>query len=225
MVAWRERTLAVALIGLGIATVISALIGLVSAAWWASTLATVVAWLGMLVPVVWALSRSRPIGLLRFRPVDLLFGVGLALVLRILDGWVAVGLGGSGAFPTYTTVNGALSSTWWFDDAVAPVLIAPVIEELFFRGVLLVSLYTVLRRPFGKIPAGIAATLATTGVFVLVHAVAFDGGASAAVSLALLGAVGAALVLLTGRIWAAVVTHVVFNVSYVFLALIGTFAG
>ncbi|MFT4211129.1 MAG: type II CAAX endopeptidase family protein [Microbacterium sp.] len=222
---WRERTLAVALVAVGLSVIVGALIASLWSSSWASSLATVVGWVGMLVAVAWALSRSRPIGLFVFRWVDVLFGLGLGIVLRTAAGWIDVDLGGSGAFPSYATVNGALSSTWWLDDLLGPVVIAPSLEELFFRGVLLVSLYTVLRRPFGKISAGLVAFLATTGFFVLLHAVAFDSGSAAAVSLALLGGVCAALVLLTGRIWAAIVTHVVYNATFVILAVLGTLLG
>jgi membrane protease YdiL (CAAX protease family) len=45
------------------------------------------------------------------------------------------------------------------------------------------------------------------------------------ISLALLGVVGGLLVVLTGRIWPAVLVHIVYNGSYVVLALAGTFLG
>ncbi|MFT4306367.1 MAG: type II CAAX endopeptidase family protein [Microbacterium sp.] len=225
MARWRERTLAIGLVAVGVSIIVGALITTLWTASWAPSVATTVGWLGMLTAVVWALSRSRPIGLFAFRRVDLLFGLGLGIALRTVDGWIDVGLGGSGAFPSYATINGALSSSWWFDDLLGPVLIAPPLEELFFRGVLLISLYTLLRRPFGKISAGFVAFLVTTGFFVLLHAVSFDSGSAAAISLALLGGVCAAVVLLTGRIWAAILTHAVYNATFVVLAVLGTLLG
>ena len=105
------------------------------------------------------------------------------------------------------------------------VLIAPVLEEFFFHGALLVALYTVLRRPVGKLAAGIGALLVTTGAFVLVHGLAGTLGVDAIVGLVLVAGVGGALVLLTGRIWAAVLLHITYNAVFVALALVGTLFG
>ena len=69
-------------------------------------------------------------------------------------------------------------------------------------------------RPFGRLTAGLVALLVSTGLFVLVHGLDRSTLAAGCVlSLALLGLVCGLLVLLTGRIWGAVLVHVVFNVD------------
>lgn len=187
-----------------------------------ATLATALIWVGMLVPIVIALLRSRPIGLLKFRAVDLVWGLGLGLILRVIQGWAAGADGIPAAFPTLTTVDGQLANGWWFSDALAPVIIAPLIETFFFQGVLLVALFTVLRRPLGSFTAGLTAWLVTTGLFVLAHTVTGGSDVAAVVAISALGATCGLLVVLTGRIWAAVLVHCVFNLTGVALALAGT---
>jgi membrane protease YdiL (CAAX protease family) len=216
--------LAVALIGVGLGVVVGTLVTVLlpSAGGLA---ATAVLWLGMLVPIVWAFTRSRPAGLLRFRFLDLLWGVGLGLILRMVQGWLAVAAGGSGALPSYPSIGGSLPSGFLFADVLAPVVIAPVLEEFFFRAVVLVSVYTLLRRVVGHVMAGSCAIVVSTGVFVLLHSLTGVLGVDEVISLSSLGLVCGLLVVLTGRIWPAVLVHVVYNGSFVVLALAGTFLG
>lgn len=182
-------------------------------------------WLGFVVPVVIALTRSVPRGLFRWRWTDLMVGVALGLAIRGLQGAVQ-GYGLPRPWPSYLTFNGSLPPTWWLDQLLIPGVITPVVEELFFHGLLLVALYTLVRRhSHSKIAAGTASALAVTGVFVLMHVATSSAiTGDAAVGVAAIGLVGAVVVLLTGRIWAAVILHLVYNLSYVALALIGTAA-
>ncbi|MCT9819022.1 CPBP family intramembrane metalloprotease [Microbacterium sp. W1N] len=215
---WREKLLAIALLSLGAGVVLGDL-----ARQFAPTLTLlpqVLLWLGMLAPVIVAFVWSRPVGLLRFRAIDLLWGLGLGLTVRAVQGWVA---GADAAFPALTRVDGQLPAGWWFTDALAPAVIAPLIEEFFFHGVLLVAAYSMLRRALGGFTAGLTALLVTTAVFVVLHAALAPGAVSTVVALAVLGLTAGAAVLLTGRIWTAVLIHVVYNVSGVGLLLGGTF--
>ncbi|MEV5071128.1 CPBP family intramembrane metalloprotease [Microbacterium sp. LMI12-1-1.1] len=217
---WREALLAVALVSLGAAVLLGSLVATVWDSPWAAASATVLIWIGMLGPIVWAFTRSRPIGLLRLRAIDLLYGLVPGALLRTTQGWIE-GLDGSAAtLPTLLQVDGSWALSTIALDVVAPIVVAPLVEEFFFRAVVLVALYTVLRRPFGKLTAGLVAALASTALFVLVHGISGDGGASGVVSLSLLGMVCALLVLLTGRIWGAVLVHAVYNASYVGLGLL-----
>lgn len=220
---WREWRLAVALISLGIAILIGTLLDWLWDSPWAAAAATALLWLGMLVPVVWAFVRSRPVGLLRFRAIDLLWGVALGFLLRISAGWITQAVEGSAPFPSYPLIGGRLPEFWWLTDGLAVVVVAPVIEELFFRAVILVSLYTVLRRPFGRAAAAIVSVIASTAVFVVVHSLAGSASTDQLLAITLLGLVCGALVVLTGRIWGAVLVHVVYNGTFVVLALAGTF--
>lgn len=222
---WRELTLAWACFSLGVGVLLGFVISTSWVSPWSSFAATAVLWLSMLVPIVWALRRSRPVGLLRFRPIDLLYGLMLGVALRIFQGVVSEMSGAGAGFPTFVTFDGQLPTMWWLTDAASSALIAPVIEEFFFRAVILVALYSALRRPFGKLTAGLAAGLVSTALFIIVHTVGGAIAADAAVSLAAVGATCALLVLLTGRLWGAVLVHIVFNTTYLVLGLVGTFAG
>jgi len=50
-------------------------------------------------------------------------------------------------------------------------------------------------------------------------------GVDEVISLSLLGLVCGLLVMLTGRIWPAILVHVVYNGTFVVLALAGTYLG
>ena len=221
---WRAMVLAVALIGVGLGVVLGTLVTVLMPSW-GGFAGIAVLWLGMLVPIVWAFTRSRPAGLLRFRFLDLLWGIGLGLMLRTVQGWLEVAAGGSGALPSYPSIGGSLPSGFLFSDVLAPVVIAPVIEEFFFRAVVLVSVYTLLRRAVGKLMAGAVAVVVSTGLFVLLHSLTGALGVDEVISLSLLGLVCGLLVVLTGRIWPAVLVHVVYNFTFVVLALAGTYLG
>ena len=225
---WSWPLVGGALMGLGagllIATAASTLIGGTLGGW----VGSIVLWVSMILPVVFAYSRSVPRGLLRFRAADLLFGLVLGLALRVVSGWLAQAERGTAPWPALPTTNGGLSGVDWLADAVVPILVSPVVEEFFFRGFLLVALYTVFRR-LTRLPsaAGAGAALISTGIFLLLHQFtgSLSGDASGAASIALFGLATGVLVLVTGRFWAALIAHVVFNGSYVALAVVGTLAG
>ena len=222
---WREGLLAISLLSLGAAVLLASLITTLWESPWAAASATAVIWIGMLLPVVWGFTRSRPVGLLRLRPLDVLYGVVLGALLRIMQGWVD-GLDGTPAvFPTLLSVDGALPAATVATDVIAPIVVAPAVEEFYFRAIIIVALYTVLRRPFGKLTAGVVTALASTALFVVVHGIGGVADISGVVALSLVGLTCALLVLLTGRIWGAVFVHVVYNTTYVVLALIGTMLG
>lgn len=219
---WREGLLAIALISLGAGVLLGSLVAAVWDSPWAAASSTAIVWIGMLLPIVWAFTRSRPIGLLQVRAVDVLYGVVLGALLRTTQGWIE-GLDGTPAeWPGLVQVGGSVPLSSVIFDVVGPVVVVPVVEEFFFRAVVLVSLYTVLRRPFGKLTAGLAAALGSTALFVVMHGISGAADVSGVVSLSLLGLVCALLVLLTGRIWGAVLVHVVYNGSYLALAVLAT---
>ena len=187
--------------------------------------APAVLWLALLVPVVVAFNRSVPRPLLRFRATDLLYGLVLGVVLRLVQGWVARAAGGSNTWPSYVTLDGQLPTNWWFGELASGVVISPVLEEFFFRGVLLVVTYSVVRRFVGAGVGMFVSIIVSTVLFVLAHLVTVGLGWDMALTLGLVGLTCSLLVLLTGRIWGAVLVHVTFNASYVALAVIGTVVG
>lgn len=216
---WRESVLAVALIALAAAIAAATLVD----AFWtdprAGAVSTAIVWVGLAIAVVYAFGRSRPVGLFRFRPLDLLYGVAFALVLRLVQGGIEASERGAALFPSVILVDGRTPLDWWVVDVAGGLAIAPVLEELFFRGVVLVGVYSLLRRPFGALSAGIASVFTSSGLFVLLHALLPGTDLSGTLTLLLLGIVCASLVMLTGRIWGAVLVHVLYNATY--LALVG----
>lgn len=219
---WNADLLGWALLALGA--------GAVGGIWIGGTIGTVVLWAALLVPVVLAYRRGVPRGLLRFRAVDLLYAVVLGGVLRVIQGWLAVTFGGAGALPSYPSLDGALPSFWWLEGVLGGTLVAPVVEEFFFRGLLLVVIFTLVRRFTGNDATGIGlggfvGLVASTALFVLTHYLSGPLSPGAAVSLALVGLVSGLLVVFTGRIWPAVLVHVVYNGTGVLLTVAGTLLG
>ena len=81
---WNVTVLAVALVGVGLGVVGGGLLARAPLPW-APFASTLVLWAGMLAAVGFAFARSRPAGLLKARPIDLLWGVGLGFALRLLQ--------------------------------------------------------------------------------------------------------------------------------------------
>ena len=79
-----------------------------------------------------------------------------------------------------------------------------------------------LHRPFGRTVAGAIAIITSAASFVVVHSLTAGVSLDELVAIGLLGLVCASLVMLTGRIWGAVLVHVVYNATYVLLALLGS---
>lgn len=187
----------------------------------AAAAAQTVIWVSFAAPVVVAGSRSCPRGLLRFHALDLLYGVVVGVIVRLCQGALAQADGGPVPWPSAPSIRGTLPDGF-VGDAVAGVVVAPVLEELFFRGVVLVCAYTVVRRRAGRVAGGIAATAISSALFVGAHLLVAPMSVPDVGALALLGVVAAAFVLGTGRVWAAVATHVVFNATGFALLAVGT---
>lgn len=184
-------------------------------------MALAVVWVAFAVPTVLALRRSRPRGLLRWRAVDLLYGLVFGLFVRWAQGSVA-GLGGApAAWPsTFSTGNGLPAG--FLADAAAGSIVSPLVEELLFRGVVLVCVFAVLQPVGGRVAAGVASAALSTALFVVAHVLAGAPDAVDVTTMALLGLIASAFVLGTGRLGTAVVLHVVFNLSGYVLIAAGT---
>lgn len=152
------------------------------------------------------------------RPIDLLWGAAAGLLLRIIVSTLEVlSYGGLPA----TAGNAVPLAT--ADDVVyvvvallSVILIAPVIEETFFRGLVLPSIIGMLRG--GRwIAVAISALL-----FAVLHLLAVTTVAQAivvGVGTLLVGLGAGSLAVLTGRLGPAIVAHVVFNASILALGL------
>ena len=93
---------------------------------------------------------------------------------------------------------------------VATVLVAPVAEEVFFRG----FVFAGLLRPLGLLPAMAASGL----VFATFHVTGADS-AGLVLPFAAIGMLFAWVYYRTGSLWPSIVTHLIFNlVSFIVLA-------
>ncbi len=214
--AWRHPWAAVAVASVG------ALLVAIVILWLPSVHVALVRWPAVLVGIVDLLLLSAPllgavlvaarvtgdrlaaaVGLRGFSWIDLVGGLSVGLIARGLVELVAPSVGG-------VLLEDALAAT--IVALVGAVLVTPLIEELFFRGLLQRALGDALAGA-GRWVAGVVAVLVATAIFTGLHALA--AGESVPVGL-LLGTVVVGLgcgflTLLTGRLAGALIAHVVFN--------------
>ena len=181
-----------------------------------------VIWVPLLAAVVFAtlgLGRAgalRRLGL-RLRPLDVLWGVGIGLIARVLDAVVNLVVVGSTGLEPVPTIDGGPAVGVLVATVLARVLLAPVVEEVFFRGLLQRSTARLLSTPtrLDARGAAVMAVITTSLVFALMHALV--GSFSPAgllvtlVSTTVFGLLVGTLAARTGRIGGAIVAHVVFN--------------
>ncbi len=189
--------------------------GLVTDAHAALLLGYLAAWVPLLGAVIVACylhgSRSLPrdIGL-RFRPIDLLWGLSIGLLARVVTSLIEIAGYGRTGGSAVILGNPAHDGWWWFGMIVAPVVVAPIIEELFFRGLVLRALLGALRGPGSTA----VAIVLSSAVFALLHVL--DAGSTTAAivtgtSTLVFGLAAATLATLTGRLGGAIIAHIAFN--------------
>lgn len=160
-----------------------------------------------------------------FRPIDLLWGLAAGLILRIVVSVLEVVVYGSlpatagGGAPT----GSALIVVSFIVAVLAATVIAPVIEELFFRGLL-------LRSVRGSMPGRAAwiAVVISAALFASLHLVVVSGPAEALVTgvgTFLVGLGTGTAAVLTGRLGPAIATHIVFNASVLVLGVTAVTGG
>ncbi|MGV8881630.1 MAG: CPBP family intramembrane glutamic endopeptidase [Rhodoglobus sp.] len=156
--------------------------------------------------------------LVRFsiRPLDLLFGLGLGLLLRGVASSIDLLVYGRSSFlPIFLPTSPSQSIVFALTMFVVPIIIAPLIEELFFRGAMLSSLAA-------RIPVALAIVL-SSAAFTLAHIVNSPTPAAAlasGLSLFIVGVLLATLASLTRRIGGAMIAHATFNGSLVLWSLL-----
>nr|WP_243847471.1 CPBP family intramembrane glutamic endopeptidase [Microbacterium ulmi] len=176
-------------------------------------LAALVAWR------VAANPEGRAGGIRRWAPVDIVLGVCVGGVVRAIVELVQ---------PTTGTLEGPLTAGPAPGRIAAAVVlvagvaaVSPVVEEVFFRGVLQQALTDHLGG-LGRVAAASTAIVVSTAAFVALHVL--PGGAVVPVGLVVGSAgvgVGAGILLaVTGRLSGAIVTHVVFNGSGILLLMV-----
>lgn len=163
-------------------------------------------------------SLTRDFGL-RFEWIDLFFGLVVGGMMRAATTLIEIVLYGRVASGG-AAFGPVVYDAWWFVFAIlAPILIAPLIEELFFRGLMQRSLVrasaTVLpsRARAARLPAVIAIGV-TSIVFAGVHMLQTTGGLETAVvgiSTLVVGIGTGTLAATTGRLGAAIIAHITYN--------------
>lgn len=179
------------------------------------------AWSGYLFATFWAGIRKgdgdwRKLLKWRFRASrDIPIAIAFTLIFRALESGVLFGLDAAGVNTEDLGNTGFLDGQTGIMLAIILVLAAvgaPIVEEIFFRGLFL----SVTVRNYGKV----AAVIITSVVFGLMHAQASLAATLFVVpSTALIGAALAILVLKTQRLGTAIASHILFNTSGVALAL------
>jgi membrane protease YdiL (CAAX protease family) len=160
---------------------------------------------------------------LRFSWLDALFGVSIGLLARAVASLVEIAYYGrmTGLGVTFGEV---VYDGWWvFGAIVAPVLVAPFVEELFFRGLVQRTALRLTRRRMRSVTAATTSILASTILFTALHLAEVTNVTAALVlgiSTFVFGLGSALLAALTGRTGGSVIAHVTFNGSLVLAALL-----
>lgn len=175
--------------------------------WWANVLGLTGLWAGFAAAIFYAYLHGhlRPLPhQWRPHPADVLYialGFGCQLMVDLLyRPFHFKGLNR----PVHHLFNGARGPTFVLL-VVMTLIVAPVMEEWFFRGVLYRALAEGGAHP-GSRRTVVVGVVVSAALFALAHAEPLQF-----VGLALLGVVLAVLVARTGRLFPSVVTHVSFN--------------
>ena len=151
----------------------------------------------------------------RLTPIDVLWGLGAGFLLRAIAAGIELAMRGYIAAPIMVTPWGTSDIFTLMLALVAPMLLAPLVEELFFRGTLLTSL-----KRSGR---AIGAVVLGATIFALPHALTSTSTTDALVrfsSAVVLGAGAGALAVSTGRVGASMIAHVAFNASLLLLLVV-----
>ncbi|KQR24016.1 hypothetical protein ASF79_01900 [Agreia sp. Leaf335] len=166
-------------------------------------------------------SLARDIGL-RITWLDLFFGVGAGLLARAVAGIIEIALTGRMVGLGVTFGDTVYDAWWLFGTILAPVLIAPFIEELFFRGLMQRAVQQVSTGLLGSRAATTIAILLSALLFALLHLTQASNPTAALIlgaSAFVFGLAAATIAGITGRIGGSVVAHIVFNGTLVLTSL------
>ncbi|ROP65058.1 CPBP family intramembrane glutamic endopeptidase [Curtobacterium sp. ZW137] len=215
----RQRDLVVLLVGLGVAVLLARVVAGVSRSGGIPSpvlqvlAADAAVWVPLVVGAGWVLrhtSRSAMTARLRIDLGDVVFGIGIVIICRVVDVALSIALTGSTGLapaPSLGTPDTGLLVV----SAIGVVLVSPFLEEVVFRGLFQRRLAAELT-PRSRF----LAVLLTAFLFALLHlllgaASTPVGGFQVFVTTFLLGALTGTLVAMTDRIGGAVLAHVLFN--------------
>ncbi len=167
-------------------------------------------------------SPARDFGL-RFTWLDVLFGLGVGLLVRALASVIEIAVYGRMSLGGVTFGETIYDGWWMFGTLLAPILIAPFVEELFFRGLVLRATLRAGLASGGRGAASVVAVIVSAALFSLLHLVEVSNVQTAIVlglSTLILGLATGAISLFTGRIGGAMVAHATFNGSLILASLL-----
>jgi membrane protease YdiL (CAAX protease family) len=158
-----------------------------------------------------------------------LLGLGIGLVVRALAGMIEVIVYGRMSLGGVTLGEIVYDGWWVFGALVAPILVAPFVEELFFRGLVLRATYRAgvgadanAAETAGRGAASVVAVIVSASLFSLLHLVEVTNVQSAIVlglSTLILGIATGMIAVYTKRIGGAMVAHATFNGSLILAGL------
>lgn len=153
----------------------------------------------------------RATGMDHWMWTDALLGIGVAALARAAVELIAPTVGTlGGPFDVADADVGIARAA----SVLAAVLISPVVEEMFFRGLVQRALADAMRRS-GRVAASALAILVSTIAFTGLHVAASPGAVTLTATIGTVGVgfgCGVATAV-TGRLGAAVVAHTAFNAS------------
>ena len=162
----------------------------------------------------------------RFRWIDLPLGLGAGLAAKVFTfALTAVAITLTGHTPEQGNFTLSDQSLWvLLNGVLIASLVAPFVEELFFRGLVLrAARNRVLRRGGSPVRAAVIAIAVSSVGFALLHLIQSTdvtlliilGGSTLA-----LGVINSVVAIATGRIGAPIIAHVFYNGSSILLALL-----
>ncbi|UBQ03080.1 CPBP family intramembrane glutamic endopeptidase [Curtobacterium sp. TXMA1] len=214
----RQRDLVALLIALVVAVVLARIVstltlrGAVPGPVLQVLLGDVAVWVPLVFGIVWVVRRTGRdlFGRFRIDLGDLVVALGIVILTRVFDAVLALSFTGTSGLQPAPSL-GAPDIGLLLVSAVGIVLVSPVLEELFFRG-LFQRLLAVELTPRTRW----LAVLVTAFLFALSHlflgsATTSLGGVQVFLTTFVLGLLTGTLVAMTNRIGGAIVAHVLFN--------------
>jgi membrane protease YdiL (CAAX protease family) len=179
-----------------------------------------VLWVFLVLATVLAFSRGRPAGLLAVRPSDMVVGVLAGMLLRVAQGYLTNA--SERPFPSLSELpTGFVSDPFWGPASI--VVLGAFIEEIFFRGLLLVPIFCLVRGRAGTWAAAWTSTSVSTIAFVLTHTAFAGNNLHEVMQLSVISITCVTLVLMTGRILPAVAVHLTYNLTFLLIAAMGSY--
>ena len=151
---------------------------------------------------------------------DIVAGVLVGMLLRIVQGYLSDA--SERPFPSLSELpTGFVSDPFWGPASI--VVLGAFVEEIFFRGLLLIPIFCLIRGRAGTWAAAGTSTSISTIAFVLAHVALAGNNLQEVVQLSLISTTCATLVLMTGRILPAVAAHLTYNLTFLLIAAIGSY--